>query len=955
MPQREEIPNGELGRLLIARHPSWNESNVHIDSSKTIRDHPGWKIDVLIENPRGQPVAVEAKFESGAAALRKQVEGRIGLTVQKTGNVIEAGISVVYPTGMTSSELEGADLRYAVHQLGEDDIVNRWPEHDDEWIDGSVDDLADAVEIVSLSEKRIREGEELLSNGVQDASSRLDSRGKGSSFGTDLAAVLHQEEGEQTTRMAVAIVVNAFVFHYAIEPMRGIPDVARGRGRSGFLKSHVLRTWNAVLAVNYWPIFSIAKDILETIPTRSANLLLDKANEVAGELLTVGATTFHDLAARMFQTLIADRKFLATFYTLPESACLLAELAVSRMDVDWADSEAVEALKIADFACGTGTLLSAVQRAIYRRLRRAGFDDENFHGRFMESVLLGTDIMPSAAHLTASMLSSAHPSVGYDESLVRVLPYGVDAELSSRSQVDAETPYIGALDLRIDEFGHSLFSEAGMGSLVEIGGKRMTGKTKRAETGRDFPVEHESFDLVIMNPPFTRPTNHESTTVPVPSFAGFDTSEKEQAAMSKSLKSHRGDIFGHGNAGLASYFMDVAHTKLKPGGVLGLVLPFSFVSGQAWERARNSLSKHYHDIHIVSIATDGSTDRAFSADTGMAECLVIANKNAGDPCGSTSVTYANLPKRPNMLLEAHEFARRISSGDVIEGTLSDSGAAGIRDRDVGRAMMAVASGTLILPRETQSFLVPIAPLKTTATRGLLHRDINGEAPRGAFNIRKRDRKGVPTYPALWTHRAGAGDGNTERRFVVQPDTCGVVRKGLEREAVETWDKTASCLHHNLDFRLNSQSLAVCVTPEPSLGGRAWPNIIPQDERWQSPLVLWANSTLGLMLFWWQASRQQQGRAILTISRIPELLTLDVSALDDDQLRRCNYIYNDFRDRVFLPANEAYRDDARKELDATVFGMLGLPERLLETLGLLRLKWCCEPSVHGGKNTRPPNS
>ena len=73
----------------------------------------------------------------------------------------------------------------------------------------------------------------------------------------------------------------------------------------------------------------------------------------------------------MFQTLIADRKFLATFYTLPSSACLLAELAVSRLHVDWADREAILALKVADFACGTCALLSAVQRAIYRRHRRA--------------------------------------------------------------------------------------------------------------------------------------------------------------------------------------------------------------------------------------------------------------------------------------------------------------------------------------------------------------------------------------------------------------------------------------------------------------------------------------------------------------------------------------------------------------------------------------------------------
>ena len=956
MRQREEALNAKLGELLSARYTSWDERSVRSEGLGEIRDS-GARIDVLVVNPNGRPVAVEAKFDSANvdAALRKQVESRIGTVVDDPGLEIEAGLSVVYPTGMTASALPEATLRYAAHQLGEDDRIRRWPEGDRDWIEGSVGDLADAIEIVSLSEKRIRRGERVLSDGIRDASSRLERHRARSAFGANMARVLHQEQGEQTTRMAVAIIVNAFVFHYTIEDHDGIPNVDEGSRRNGFRKMDVTKTWSAVLDVNYWPIFSIAKEVLSSIPTKHANPLLDAANDIAVELVKVGATTFHDMAARMFQTLIADRKFLATFYTLPESACLLAELVVSQLDINWKDESALQSLRIADFACGTGTLLSATQGVIYRRLRRAGFIDADFHRTFMEKVLLGTDIMPSAAHLTASMLSSAHPVVGYDDSLVRVLPYGIDEELPNTDEItglEARTAYIGALDLRKNEFAYGLFTAAGIGSQVEIGGKQMTGKAKSAETGRDFPVEHESFDIVIMNPPFTRPTNHRSTTVPVPSFAGFDTSAKEQAAMSKSLRSHRGDIFGHGNAGLASNFMDVAHTKLRPGGVLGLVLPFSFVSGQSWESARHSLAEHYSDIHIVSIAAGGDTDGAFSADTGMAECLVIAKKNGDGAIGSKSVKYANLSRRPRMLLEAHEFARRIRSDGGIEGTMADTGVAGIRDRDVAHALMALEKGILALPREAKSFPVPIAPLNVSAVRGLLHRDISGEIPRGAFDIEKWDRKGTPTYPALWTHRAGAGDGHTERRFVVQPDTCGIARSGLEREAAETWNRTASRLHHNLDFRLNSQSLAVCMTPGLSLGGRAWPNIIPHQERLETPLVLWGNSTLGLMLFWWQASRQQQGRAILTISRIPELVTIDATALSDRQLNECRDIYARFCDRVFLPANEAYRDDTRKALDAEIFEVLGLPESLLESLDLLRLKWSCEPSVHGGKNTRP---
>ena len=99
---------------------------------------------------------------------------------------------------------------------------------------------------------------------------------------------------------------------------------------------------------------------------------------------------------------------------------------------------------------------------------------------------------------------------------MRVLPFGVDEELSHLRRMDPDTPYIGALDLRMEEFGHSLFTYGGIGHQVQIGGQRMTAKeAKEGDTGRDFPVEHESFDLVIMNPPFTRPTGHEAGKIGV--------------------------------------------------------------------------------------------------------------------------------------------------------------------------------------------------------------------------------------------------------------------------------------------------------------------------------------------------------------------------------------------------------------------------------------------------------
>ena len=60
----------------------------------------------------------------------------------------------------------------------------------------------------------------------------------------------------------------------------------------------------------------------------------------------------------MFQRLIADRKFLATYYTRPEAAALLAALALPANrppgGADWGDGETLAGAQIGDFACGTG-------------------------------------------------------------------------------------------------------------------------------------------------------------------------------------------------------------------------------------------------------------------------------------------------------------------------------------------------------------------------------------------------------------------------------------------------------------------------------------------------------------------------------------------------------------------------------------------------------------------------
>ena len=475
----------------------------------------------------------------------------------------------------------------------------------------------------------------------------------------------------------------------------------------------------------------------------------------------------------------------------------------------------------------------------------------------------------------------------------------------------------------------------------------MGGMKSDSRSGHSVKIKDKSYDLVIMNPPFTRPTNHEAghADIPVPSFAGFNTSHDEQQAMGRKLKKAAA-AFSSGNVGLASNFMDLGHRKLKDGGVLALVIPFAFVRGRSWKKAREALKAHYSGIHVTSIAATGSTARAFSADTGMAECLVVATKRGG---GNSHAAYSNLATRPSSLLEAAVRAKN-ARHQSVPGDILNAGVAGVRSTSVIEAARDLESGNLLLPRQTQAIRLPVVTLGTVAARGLVDRDINGGPTdrngtglaRGPFIVRSIRPGEVPTYPMLWAHSA-----TRERKFVVQVDSCGDPRPGDETRAAERWNCAASRLHANRDFRLNSQSLAMCLTPEKCLGGRAWPNIVPSDERHEIPLLLWCNSTLGLLMHWWKGTRQQAGRSSMTITAIPDLPVLDPRKLTDQRLDHCRALFDDLKDREFLPANEAWRDETRKALDRELlFGItsvLQLDLGLEEGLDLLRKQWCAEPS------------
>ena len=947
----EQVFNFAFGDVLREKHPLWRDA-IGVEQTHVLQGSPRRQPDLILSLEGTSLVAVETEF-TPAATVEEDAASRLGERLASDGRRIENVIALRVPAELRTVDQAGiaddirqANFTYCVFSETKGGGSQRWPENG--WLQGDVDDVANCLESVSLSESLVSRTTDVLEEGVTQAANIL--KATDESIHQKIADHLHQSAGEQTNRMAVAIIANAAVFHTRIEGQQDIPLVGELKGPTGFINIEVIECWQWIIEnVNYWPIFKIASDLLSNIPTAQANQVLNLLYRTASKLADMGATSMNDLSGRMFQKLIADRKFLATFYTLPVSATLLAELAASRLQTDWRSTDAVKDLRVADLACGTGTLIGALYHAILARHRRTGSDDAVIHSAMIEESLYAFDIMPAATHLAASTLSNAHPKIVFGTTKIVTMPYGYDKN---------KHPHIGSLEL---------IDHVYIRPLLSLGEKRITGRKKKKADNR-IGVPHWLFDIVIMNPPFTRPTNHETAEVPVPSFAGFKTSEDEQKAMSSRLKQIRKSLpqpFGHGNAGLASNFIDLAHAKVKPGGVLALVLPATFAQGESWSNARNLLAARYEDITIVTIANDGQTNQAFSADTGMAEVLVIATQKI-EANRNPTFQFVNLRRRPAHHVEAVELAKFIAeldrqpgtghvtvgsedtNGNYINAVEFSCGCAGVAEADLARFMLALADGKLLATRRNETTKIPVTTLSALGNRGLLSRDLDGPPPRGPFDKMPLRPGQVPTYPALWSH-----DARRERSFIVHEDCELVPREGQQDKASDTWMRTASRLHLTIDFRLNSQSLAACLTPEKAIGGTAWPNFILNDIEHEKITVLWFNSTLGLLSYWWEGTRQQLGRTRVKITALPSLLSIDPRQFDEPIMRKAEDLFEKFRDVEFLPANESYHDPNRKALDeALLMELLGVPKEVVADFDVIRRQWCAEPSVHGGKSTKP---
>jgi len=734
---------------------------------------------------------------------------------------------------------------------------------------------------------------------------------------------------DSVSKIAGLTLVNALVFQEVLADYESQVQHLRQTLQASDAISAFADHWEYILTqINYYPIFHVAHQLLLVLPSNpDSEAALRSLARTALDIVQQRAALRHDLMGRVYHRLLAEAKYLGTYYTAIPSATLLLKLALQpeKWTMDWGDVGQLPTFRVGDLACGTGTLLMAAAEAItdnYLRAcgaKRTAPKMDMVSKFLMEDMIYGYDVLLSALHLTASTLALRAPEVTFRLMHLWVVPLG------------GSHHRLGSIEF-LRDFHIAITTDL-------FGASTSPSQVTSKGTLRRQQASLPDLDLCVMNPPFTRSVGGNLL------FGSLPDKERRpmQRELAKLLKSPR--VHASGTAGLGSVFVATGDLHLKAGGRMALVLPKALLSGVAWERTRYLFRLRYKLEYIIA---SHDPDRwNFSENTDLSEVLVIARKVDDPhkaPPGEGEVVCLNLWKNPTTVVEALSIAHSLNCatppdiatgqgahevmlGDVKFGEAVVVPWVEIRDAswmppcafaqsDLLRTAHHLVKGGVYLPGTGAVGDLPLCPLKQLGSLGPDRRDIHD-----GFRL----AKGVTAYPAFWSHDASAMTtiAQTPNQHL-SPLPRAMAGRPL-RDINLLWPKAGAVLLAER-LRLNTQRLVAVRLERPVLSNVWWPlSIQPQDKDWEKVLALWLNSTLGLVIL--LAHREETQGAWIDFKKpvLSEMPVLDVGALKAEQTRPLVEAYTALSAQTLLPFPEMANDSVRQAVDAAVSQALGLPD------------------------------
>ncbi|MFH1219419.1 MAG: N-6 DNA methylase [Candidatus Eisenbacteria bacterium] len=712
-------------------------------------------------------------------------------------------------------------------------------------------------------------------------------------------------------RIAMFVLFDGMVFHEMIANCRIKVDSLTLCSESQ--KLFFDDEWKRILKINYEPIFNLAFCILSALPTGSPETesLLKNLRELALRTVATGILRKHDFMGRIYHKLLLKTtgKYYATNYTAVPSAYLLAYLLYKTPSdsLPLSSMRDLKAMRIIDPACGSGTLLSAsyvALRDIYACVLTA---DElpDFHKTLLQKTIYGWDVLDYATHLTLTVLGLHSTPTLVRKTNMTTLANGAD---------DTGT-YLGSLSY--------LNLHASLKGKTWVKPSKTQSMDKVTQTYKPMNIPPGTFNVVIMNPPFSR------SAKPNCKF-GYKSEviKKRMAAELAKILVYSG-LDGTGQAGLGAPFIGLADNLLKPGGRLGVVIPRAILSGVSWKKIRDLLHKDYEIRYIISNHDPG--DRAsgvepwnWSEDTDLGEVMIIAEKTTKLPADRETV-YVNLWNKPrnevDSILISHQIVSKRPEGLLSEGVFETLKMK--RDVEVGTfyrlRQSELADGwlapCLFANPSLNRFTMELRQMLPTAgIHGLLKTwsSMNKTGPVRCFD--GVDIKQVKTafeqtsvqteFPILW------GQQSAMNRLYLGEDFIGYGRaKSADSARLHEINKSSFILSERP--HLHNDALIAFRTARAVLTTAFW-ELGFRDAEIEPLMLLWFNSTFGLLLYL-SASTSSMGEIFKTKKAQMSLMrVIDPGKLKEGASVRSAELFKAINEREFRAFPEEFALAAKGE-------------------------------------------
>lgn len=670
---------------------------------------------------------------------------------------------------------------------------------------------------------------------------------------------------------------------------------------SGDVIENLSDAWNLIVALDYRPIFEVAYRAVISV-FQDSNWT-DAVRSVVRAALRVQrdvAGTRHDLLGRIFHRLLDSARYDGSFYTSTSAAVMLAGLAIRNEYLP----NNLSKLRIVDPACGTGTLLMAASERV-RDLRGQSAPDGS---QMIEDVVWGLDVNITACHMAATTLGLLSPSTLFKSMNIHMMPLEARTENGS--------PAVGSLEL-IDNGKpyRTVAWSSGFQRSLDIGwteGHQIeNGKTK-------VEVHPNTFDVVIMNPPFTRD-----------SLRHDQFSEDEEMLLRQRerelMEGRSGKISSSG-----TMFIDLGEhlAKLAEGSVLATVYPLAGSSAPSALDTRKLLADWFHIEYVV---WSQDTDRPwFSENTTITEMLIVARRHNAEPDERPPTRFVCLRQNSRITTDALATATSVVNDklDSSVGSVS-SWPANRMTKGEWRPLGFVS------PRLVDDYVQLESNDKFTTLDKIAVLSPDGRGIRGTFS--RQDVPDVKARRGLWNNDPS----DSKRALKVETDCYIHAKYGLESSADRYWDMKGRLL---LCFqpRLNTARITAAWVPKATVGS-AWVPCKPRADdidrmRWEKAMSVWFNSTLGIVGVVGTASPRIFSRPALSMDA---LRRLPVPQFSPEHLGYLATVFDFNATTELLTFAKLNDDPVRLALDNAVCDVLELSR---DELAITRQELIREPSV-----------